>query len=302
MEKKTQEQTLELYHYTTGTGLLGMLKDYDAEKNPNLTMWATHYAYMNDPTEYMFGINLCLPLIKDIEEEGVPEKDKIYPILEDTKEFSKYWGVLEFKHWEYQGVFNPCMISFSQAKDSLHMWNRYGQNGNGLALCFDIDSVRRNKTDYLFDSCIYVNNEIVDGDKEKIKEKIRPFYKNMRSFFNEFRRRIEMEERHKIGLTFMVAPFIYAGVSSYLKHEAYMDEQEFRMVVNGSANFCFRERNGEIIPYREEKIPFEALQYILVGPTRDFERTCNSILLLLGQKGIYWSPDKIIQSKVPYRG
>lgn len=46
---------VELYHYTTGAGLLGMLKDYDAEKNPNLTIWATHYAYMNDPTEFEFG-------------------------------------------------------------------------------------------------------------------------------------------------------------------------------------------------------------------------------------------------------
>ena len=96
---------VELYHYTTGAGLLGMLKDYDAEKNPNLTIWATHYAYMNDPTEFEFGIEICLPLIKEIEEEdGVPEDEKIYPILNGTKELPKYWGILEFKHWEYQGV------------------------------------------------------------------------------------------------------------------------------------------------------------------------------------------------------
>lgn len=294
---------VELYHYTTGAGLLGMLKDYDAEKNPNLTIWATHYAYMNDPTEFEFGIEICLPLIKEIEEEdGVPEDEKIYPILNGTKELPKYWGILEFKHWEYQGVLNPCMISFSQAKDSLHMWNMYGQNGNGLALCFDMDSMRRFKTNYLFDSCVYIGNDIPNEYKEQIKQKIRGFYKNKYDLFREMRSSPEMNEKYKIGLTFMVAPFIYAGVASYLKHEAYKDEQEFRMLVNERANFRFRERNGEIIPYREEKIPFEALQYILIGPTRDFKRTRNSILLLLGQKGIPWSPDKIIQSNVPYRG
>ena len=280
-----------------------MLKDYDAEKNPNLTIWATHYAYMNDPTEFEFGIEICLPLIKEIEEEdGVPEDEKIYPILNGTKELPKYWGILEFKHWEYQGVLNPCMISFSQAKDSLHMWNMYGQNGNGLALCFDMDSMRRSKTNYLFDSCVYIGNDIPNEYKEQIKQKIRGFYKNKYDLFREMRSSPEMNEKYKIGLTFMVAPFIYAGVASYLKHEAYKDEQEFRMLVNERANFRFRERNGEIIPYREEKIPFEALQYILIGPTRDFKRTRNSILLLLGQKGIPWSPDKIIQSNVPYRG
>ena len=284
---------VELYHYTTGAGLLGMLKDYDAEKNPNLTIWATHYAYMNDPTEFEFGIEICLPLIKEIEEEdGVPEDEKIYPILNGTKELPKYWGILEFKHWEYQGVLNPCMISFSQAKDSLHMWNMYGQNGNGLALCFDMDSMRRSKTNYLFDSCVYIGNDIPNEYKEQIKQKIRGFYKNKYDLFREMRSSPEMNEKYKIGLTFMVAPFIYAGVASYLKHEAYKDEQEFRMLVNERANFRFRERNGEIIPYREEKIPFEALQYILIGPTRDFKRTRNSILLLLGQKGIPWSPDK----------
>ena len=294
---------VELYHYTTGAGLLGMLKDYDAEKNPNLTIWATHYAYMNDPTEFEFGIEICLPLIKEIEEEdGVPEDEKIYPILNGTKELPKYWGILEFKHWEYQGVLNPCMISFSQAKDSLHMWNMYGQNGNGLALCFDMDSMRRSKTNYLFDSCVYIGNDIPNEYKEQIKQKIRGFYKNKYDLFREMRSSPEMNEKYKIGLTFRVAPFIYAGVASYLKHEAYKDEQEFRMLVNERANFRFRERNGEIIPYREEKIPFEALQYILIGPTRDFKRTRNSILLLLGQKGIPWSPDKIIQSNVPYRG
>ncbi|OUO21109.1 hypothetical protein B5F90_06460 [Alistipes sp. An31A] len=293
----------ELYHYTTGAGLLGMLKDYDAEKNPNLTMWATHYAYMNDPTELEFGIEICLPLIKEIEEEdGVPEDEKIYPFLKEAKELPKYWGILEFKHWEFQGVLNPCMISFSQAKDSLHMWNMYGQNGNGLALCFDMNSMRGFKTDYSFDSCIYISNNIPKDHKEKLKQKIRVFYKNKCDLFRGMRSSLEMNEKYKIGLTFMVAPFIYAGVASYLKHEAYKDEQEFRMLVNERANFRFRERNGEIIPYREEKIPFEYLRNIFVGPTRDFERTRNSILLLLGQKGIFWSPDKIIKSNVPYRG
>ena len=195
---------VELYHYTTGAGLLGMLKDYDAEKNPNLTIWATHYAYMNDPTEFEFGIEICLPLIKEIEEEdGVPEDEKIYPILNGTKELPKYWGILEFKHWEYQGVLNPCMISFSQAKDSLHMWNMYGQNGNGLALCFDMDSMRRSKTNYLFDSCVYIGNDIPNEYKEQIKQKIRGFYKNKYDLFREMRSSPEMNEKYKIGLTFM---------------------------------------------------------------------------------------------------
>lgn len=292
----------ELYHYTTGAGLLGMLKDYDADKDPNLTMWATHYAYMNDPTEYMFGINLCLPLIKEIEEEeGVPEEDKIYPSLNEAKDLPKYWGVLELKHWEFRGIFNPYIISFSQARDSLHMWNMYGQNGNGLALCLDMDRIRLDKTHYLFDSCVYAENEISIEDKEKIKDKIRPFYTERHDAYKEMKHRFR-DEQQNIAKTFLFAPFIYAGVASYVKHRAYIEEREYRMLAYGSKDTFFRERNGEIVPYKKENIAFEALQYIIVGPTRDFERTRNSILLLFGQKGISWSPEKIIQSEVPYNG
>ena len=43
-----------LYHYTTCESLFGMLQGY-SEDNPNLTMWATHYAFMNDSSEYEFG-------------------------------------------------------------------------------------------------------------------------------------------------------------------------------------------------------------------------------------------------------
>lgn len=293
----------ELYHYTTGAGLLGMLNDYDENENPNLTMWATHYAYMNDPTEYMFGIDLCLPLIKEVEDEyDVLEKDKIYPILNKNRDIYKYWSVLEPKYSKYSGILNPYIISFSRAKDSLFMWNMYGQNGNGLALCFDMDNVRRDRTYYFFDVCIYSNDRTLEEVKEKVKEKIRGFYEEMYKVFSSTEGCSAIFGKDKVGVAYFLAAFIYTGVASYMKHIAYIDEQEYRMLAYGSKDTFFRERNGEIVPYKKENIAFEALQYIIVGPTRDFERTRNSILLLFGQRGISWSPDKIIKSEVPYRG
>ena len=47
-----------LYHYTTCESLFGMLQGY-SEENPNFTMWATHYAFMNDSSEYEFGKRVC---------------------------------------------------------------------------------------------------------------------------------------------------------------------------------------------------------------------------------------------------
>ena len=47
-----------LYHYTNCESLFGMLQGY-SEDNPNFTMWATHYAFMNDSSEYEFGKRVC---------------------------------------------------------------------------------------------------------------------------------------------------------------------------------------------------------------------------------------------------
>lgn len=286
--------------------MLGMLKDYDAEKNPNLTMWATHYAYMNDPTEFEFGIEVCLPFIKEIEEEdGVPEDEKIYPILSETEDLSQHWGVLGAQHFELRGVVSPYIISFSQARDSLHMWNMYGQNGNGLALCFDIDRVRRNRTYYIFDTCIYmpkVSSSIDKRIRVQLKERVRICYMDILKKYRSLVTCMATKEDDRMLRTALFATFLFAEVASFVKNRAYADECEYRMLADGACEPLFRERNGEIIPYMESQVPFKALTNIIVGPTRDFERTRNSILLLLGQKGISWSPDKIIKSNVPYRG
>lgn len=295
----------ELYHYTTGAGLLGMLKDYDAEKNPNLTMWATHYAYMNDPTEFEYGIEICLPLIKEIEEEEkISAEDRIYPFL--AKNHGE-WGILEIKYPEYRGLVNPYIISFSQTKDSLHMWNMYGQNGNGLALCFDSEKLRQDRTLYLFDSCAYINSneeKQSDAQKQEVKKKLRTLYYTLNSINLPTNNGGSNDSKDITNSrVFFFSVLLFACVASFIKNNAYTDEREYRMLSYGKKKENqFRERNGEIIPYTENVIPFDALTNIIVGPTRDFERTRNSILLLLGQKGISWSPDKIIKSNVPYRG
>lgn len=295
----------ELYHYTTGAGLLGMLKDYDAEKNPNLTMWATHYAYMNDPTEFEFGKDICLPLIKEIEEEEhVSESNRVSPILEnhDFKQFNDIFRRVEAMYPQLIGLVNPYIISLSLSKDSLHMWNMYGQNGNGLALCMDSDIFNKK---HLMAACLYIDKDSKEQRINYIKQRLKILYKrtsrnltdNLRATFTDI-----YSPQYKVTRAFLLTTYILRGVASYIKNNAYLDEQEYRILARNSKRLLFREKNGEIIPYIEYKLQFDSLSYIIVGPTRDFERTRNSILLLLGQKGIFWSPDKIIKSNVPYRG
>lgn len=129
-----------IYHYTTGGALLGMFKDYDAKSNPNLTMWATHYMYMNDPSEVVLGDKIYKSAISDIEEKlNIPQNQRIGEIINGTAfgEMQSYLNRLTMSLPQQVCETNPFIVSFSEERDSLQMWNIYATNGNGIALVFD---------------------------------------------------------------------------------------------------------------------------------------------------------------------
>ena len=66
------------YHFTSCSGLYGMLKDYSMN-NPYLTMWATHSAFMNDSSEYEYGKEMCMKVLKLYEERTkIPQERSIF--------------------------------------------------------------------------------------------------------------------------------------------------------------------------------------------------------------------------------
>lgn len=289
----------ELYHYTTGAGLIGMLKDYDAKENPNLTMWATHYAYMNDPTELDFGKNICLPLIKEIEaEENIPKQKQIYDMAL-TREYihlQEQYEQYMTSNADFTSVQYPFIISFSQAKDSLHMWGMYGQNGNGLALCFDSEKLKSISPR----PCWYLINKDEDilAIKNLVKEKYFEIERTMPVPHVVMNAEVYL---YLTARTFSILSYIYSNAASYIKNKSYAIEKEWRFIFKNTDQIFFREKRGEIIPYIKCSIPFDALKNIIVGPTRSFERTRDAIIMLLNQKDISWF-DSIIKSEVPYKG
>ena len=143
----------ELYHYTNGAGLLGMLKNYSAD-NPNLTMRATHYMYMNDPKEYIYGQEICMDIIDEIEEElDIAKKIRVKEILKNEYAQAVSKNVIRMLRFDANKIrVCPFLISLSGAKDSLHMWNMYAMNGNGLAITFNREELEKH---YSLEDCIY---------------------------------------------------------------------------------------------------------------------------------------------------
>ena len=116
-----------LYHYTTCESLFGMLQGY-SEDNPNFTMWATHFAFMNDSSEYDFGKRVC--------EEAMEKYEKQNGITEE-KSFFRYLPSGATKKWTEN---EPYIISFSENDSSAAMWSMYADGGKGVAIILERES------------------------------------------------------------------------------------------------------------------------------------------------------------------
>lgn len=277
-----------LYHYTTGAGLLGMMKNYSKE-NKNLTMWATHYKYMNDPTEYEYGRSICLDIIDDIEKELHIEKGKRIKEVLKKNNFNRLPISKEIENKQKKFIFSPYLISLSRAEDSLHMWNMYAKNGNGIAIIFNGEKLNNSCVPK---ECIYYEKK---KHYNKLKEKINEHYQQHMNTFQVSG--VDPLIANAYGVALLIS--LLEGV--FIKHFAYREEMETRIHVSIAEDVLFRDKEGLIIPYVEQQIPFECVENIIVGPTADFDRVCESIWLLMNSKGIKWKEDKIIKSNVPYR-
>lgn len=254
-----------LYHYTNLNALPSILR------RDHVLLWATNIYFLNDPSELNYGIRL-------------------FNEVNNCKS-------------SIQGLEDIYITCFSENPDSLVMWSSYGNNASGCAIALDYEKVKVAFQD--------LNKVIYDSDEAKkvltptpIKVKITEEDKNISIF---------PEELNKYFIREMKA-FTNCWL---IKHPAYSHEEEIRGVVfvkrtppiNGDPedeqfgfkpeNVQFRLRNNIIVPYLEVKIPVDAVQQIVLGPTANENETRKSIELMLNLKG-YDVP--VVKSQIPYRG
>lgn len=286
-----------LYHYTTGTGLLGMLKDFTQEE-PNIKLWASHYMYMNDPEEYKLGEKICVDIIDKVESDlGVPEAYRMRKCAENPT----YRNVIDrFERTSVGQSMCPYLISLSRACDTLHMWNMYASNGNGLALGFNRRKLL--EAGIPLKDCMYYDEKAEDVI-QKIEQEIKELYQELDKD-RPLKDAIQDHNKDTKSLFFRwhyIFKLICVFFGIRIKTKAYELEEESRITPRPNSKILFRERNGIIIPYMEYHIPFNCVEKIIVGPTADFTRVRESILILLNYKGIEWDGTKIEKSKVPFR-
>ena len=272
------------YHFTSCAGLYGMLQGY-SKNNPNLTMWATHSSFMNDPTEYEHGKEMCLRVFESYEKKLGTYKTDISIFKMGRKQIS-----------DFMTKEAPFLISLSGNIESAAMWSMYSSNGSGIALKFDVATLQKYALLKDNDSieptgCIYCKS--ASDILKKHGKYIEVLYGALRESLGNNNDTIH--------------DMLLFDIASQIKHSSYQYEDEHRIIVNkGNHKVLFRERGGVIIPYIEVKIPIDALKGIIVGPTANFEYVKKSIEMFIDS--LDWDPlmqplsINIKKSEVPYRG
>lgn len=249
-----------------------------------ITMWATHYAYQNDPSECQLFFEGLKKYINDY----ISKSDLI--LSNEDKEFIQHL---------YYGL-NIFTISFSKQEDDLTMWRGYGQNGDGISLGFDFSKLpltrpmygedcKEHKCSSESEPAYLLRKEIkeckyVDANNITIAEDACD--KTLRNIFNKDD---EWKDVKQAIINNEYAP-IY-------KHKKYEAEGEFR-IVKHQIMPQYRLADNKLIPYIKVNVPIECLNRIIVGPCQSSSEVVMRTKSFLLTKGI---DVEVTSSRIPYR-
>jgi hypothetical protein len=263
-----------LYHYTDAKGLHGILDSKE--------IWASSYRFMSDAREFEYGFEL----ISEIYPENSP--DSIFAQQINWKSF-----------YDYDGLF-VASFSAKDEGDSLGHWRGYAGLHSGYSLGFYREGLDSINSETRLIACCY--------DKHKQLKKLKVIIDKYLSIAkikissNDYEAFVAFVLRSSLGAD---AAMEVASLSASLKHPAFKEEQEWRLVVgpwpSNSKRICYRPGERVIIPY--VKIGFKdaglPLKHIIVGPGPHQKRNVSSLHQMLMEqefKGV-----EVIPSKVPFR-
>ena len=318
----------ELFHYTSGIGLLGILSTQQLR--------GTSARFLNDAEEQTGYLDRCLPIVvrtsarigldalsknpsgaQQIELAG--GIDKAVEIA--TKELSTVLRETTLAH-NHQFVTSFCTSATSYVRQNglLSQWRGYGRDG-GYAIVFDTEQLHKQINEehsrfaYLYgimgDVEYYEDNAARARSTDAMQDE-----DSIRDALVEFLRTTAEE-----SLAPLFEPI--ARRTCLHKHHGFEEEREVRLVnllpteetlsqMNLAGNkkarkpVEFMSRDGLLIPYisvlgrSEANLDFKLpITRIIIGPNTDMQRRKRSILSLFSEKGI---EAEIVASEIPYIG
>lgn len=279
---QTPEDTL--YHYTSLTGLMGIVE--------SKMLRASDIRYMNDSTELKHLLVLL--------------SDEINIRLNAGSAFAQLLN--QFSQWLSHRIVDGPMLfgaSFRANGNLLSQWRGYSTHGKGVSLGFNpkyvLDCAAYH--DFSVGKCIYnpeeqkqIARQIVNSVENTAKSNHADY---VQAAIPDFTSIFEFIEGDLLK------------IAAILKHPSFEEEQEWRVVSpiftqSNQAPIYFRESLSMLVPYyafdftRNNPEHTLQLQHVFVGPTSNSELSMKSVALYLQRQGC--SPtEKISYCRIPYR-
>jgi hypothetical protein len=271
-----------LQHYTSNEGLMGMLSSG--------SIWATDATFLNDSSEY----NLAKGLINNyIEEKKTKVSVGCAELLDRSKVFDRV---------NRDSFFVAC---FCANPDLLSQWRGYANAGTGYSIGISNAGLVRSK-DLQIRKVVYdlaTQKQLV---KDLIDRACFTFEKHWSSFTIE-----QIDEKNAIIPFTMFLSNHFKEFLSTFKHEAFKEENEFRLVFQFDEKkhrdiLKFRPGPDRIIPYID--IPLNRFDpdmnlvpvvEITCGPTMHPELATKSLHQYLSSSNYFHV--EVNKSSVPFR-
>jgi len=259
-----------LYHYTTFTGLLGIVQ--------GRVLWASDIRYMNDSAELRHTADLIQTEVRERIDGGHPN-----PHL-----------LTQFVDWVSHRITNGHLLfgaSFRSQGNLLSQWRGYSVPGKGVSLGFSPDAILRcaEKQQFRVGRCIY----------EPARQRL--LIRQVVDAVETLAGRLAMgettagERSGRYRLAFAEIETDLLRIAAILKHPSFREEKEWRIVSPVIANdaeapILFREGHAMLVPYIEFDLsqggqPL-ALDHLYLGPTANINISMNSLKMFLEQNGI----------------
>ena len=210
---------------------------------------------MNDKNDCYYFIDMIAALFNYTPEE-------ITKVIDDKKKYE-----------------SPYLISFSKKKDDLHMWTCYGDNGRGIALGFDKESLKNSASNFYHRYNIYA----------KLQE---CRYENKRQI-GKWLLATSISRESILGYSGIVRSV--SDVSNCIKHPCFKYEQEFRIVIeHGEKECCIGNCYNSSDTFNVQ-IPLAAIKKIIIGPC------ANKNAIVKKFKSFFDKKTQFVESNIPYR-
>ncbi len=299
LPEHSTDDDLQLYHYTTIDGLMGILK--------NRSLWLTHTSSLNDPTELKYGKEIILNILNNKignRHEGIIERF-LHLLIGEVNRFDEI-------------MYEAYVACFCKSDNLLSQWRAYGHRGGGYNLGFTFTSdTKFYHTSDLSEKESHVILRKIIYDNNKQKEVVTKYVSSIISFAKDaikcFQNNGGIPEIWE-SMAAMESANILCDLMLSFKNPVFSKENEWRLILvrqsqHKANQLQFKRNEKGFTPYFEtylvEKIDdksFFPINSITFGPMLDVSSTKSALTLFVRKEAVSESNIKINTNAVHISG